>query len=60
MANIGDTFSPGQIVPVSGIYKCTSCGSTSSFSTDVKGKTFPPSHHPGARWELVEVTPHRW
>jgi len=59
MANIGDKFSPGQIVPVSGIYRCSSCGSRASFSTDVRGKVFPPSHHSGAKWELVEITPHR-
>lgn len=32
MASIGDKFSPGQVVPASGIYRCTSCGSRSSFS----------------------------
>lgn len=59
MANVGDTFTPGQTVPTSGIYKCTQCGAQSSFSTDVKGKVFLPSHHPGARWQLVQITPHR-
>jgi hypothetical protein len=60
MARIGDRFSPGEIVPVSGIYKCSQCGSQASFSTDVRGKVFPPSHHTGAKWELVEITPHRY
>jgi hypothetical protein len=59
MARLGDKFSPGEIVLVSGIYRCTACGSRSSFSTDVRGKVFPPSHHAGAKWELVEATPHR-
>jgi len=59
MANIGDRFSPGQVVPVSGIYRCTACASR-TFSTDVRGKVFPPSHCQGARWELVEMTPHKY
>lgn len=60
MAKVGDKFSPGEIVPLSGIYKCSQCGTQSSFSTDVKGKVFPPSHHQGAKWELVEITPHKY
>ena len=59
MAQIGDRFSPGDTVPVSGIYKCTQCGSRSSFSTDVKGKIFPPCYHPGGKWELVKITPYK-
>lgn len=59
MAYQGQVFSPGDIVPESGIYQCTRCGDNSSFSTDVRGHRFPPSHCTGAKWKLVEMTPHR-
>lgn len=60
MAQIGDTFSPGEFVPNSGIYVCTQCGGGQiEFSTDVAGHRFPPSHHAGAKWRLKEKTPHR-
>ena len=59
MAYVGQTFSPGDVVPESGIYACSSCSGRRSFSTDVHGHRFPPSHCPGARWKLVERTPHR-
>jgi len=58
MAYVGQEFNPGEVVPESGIYICTHCGSRQSFSTDVKGHRFPPGHHPGAKWRLVERTPH--
>lgn len=60
MANVGDSFEPGARVPDSGIYACTKCGTHRQhfYSTDVKGHRFPPSHHPGAKWKLVEKTPH--
>jgi len=60
MAYIGQEFSPGEVVPESGIYACTRCGSQHSFSTDVKGHRFPPSHHDGAKWKLVQRTPHSY
>ena len=58
MAYSGQQFSPGDQVPVSGIYACTGCNGTKTFSTDVKGHTFPPSHCHGAKWKLVQETPH--
>ncbi|PJO69956.1 hypothetical protein EZV77_27315 [Burkholderia thailandensis] len=54
MAAIGDTFKPGDVVPVSGIYKCTTCNTPNS--TDVKGHRFPPSHCTGALWKLSKIT----
>ena len=57
MANIGDTFAPGDTVPDSGFYECTNCRDKQKFSTDVKGNTFPPAHHTGSRWKLVEKRP---
>lgn len=54
MATIGDTFKPGDVVPVSGIYKCTRCNTPNS--TDVKGHKFPPSHCSGALWKLSKIT----
>lgn len=57
MAYPGQQFSPGDTVPVSGIYACTQCSNNQSFSTDVKGHRFPPSHCHGAKWRLVQETP---
>jgi hypothetical protein len=38
-----EVFHPGQIVPVSGIYRCTDERDDHVFeSTDVKGHRFPP------------------
>lgn len=58
MANVGQQFRPGQQVPISGIYACTGCRASASFSTDVKGHIFPPSHCHGSQWQLVQATPH--
>ena len=58
MAYIGQQFSPGERVPVSGIYRCTGCQGTANFSTDVKGHIFPPNHCRGYQWQLVQATPH--
>lgn len=59
MAYVGQTFNPGDVVPESGIYACSQCsGGQISYSTDVKGHRFPPSHHPGSQWKLVQKTPH--
>ncbi len=58
MAYIGQTFEPGEIVPTSGIYRCTGCSSR-TYSTDVHGHRFPPSHCTGGKWKLIEITPHR-
>ena len=48
---------PGDTVPLSGIYRCTGCGES---STNVKHRSFPPqSHHvhPNSftpiRWQLI-------
>ena len=49
----GDTqvFHPGQIVPRSGIYRCTGHDEEHSYeSTDVAGHRFPPLPH-GCRGE---------
>ena len=58
MTYVGQTFKPGDVVPQSGIYACTGCNVSNSFSTDVKGHRFPPSHCHGALWRLVQATPH--
>jgi len=38
--NVGDQFHPGQIVPVSGIYRCTTDTDHTFESTDVKEHRF--------------------
>jgi hypothetical protein len=59
MSNVGQSFNPGDVVPESGIYSCTGCNGTMSFSTDVHGHRFPPSHCHGGKWRLVERTPNK-
>lgn len=57
-ASVGDVFKPGQKVRASGIYKCDSgCGH--SYSTNVKGHTFPPMDDgcSGQGWKLESKTP---
>lgn len=58
MAYIGQQFSPGEQVRGSGIYACTGHDCRRTFSTDVKGHVFSPSHCSGAKWQLVQETPH--
>jgi len=55
-----DVHHPGQIVPISGIYRCDSpCGHTFE-STDVKGHRFPPlpSGCGGSGWVLERAAAH--
>ena len=61
MANDTTVFHPGQIVPVSGIYRCDgeTCGHAFE-STDVKGHRFPPLPR-GCRssgWVLEKAAAH--
>jgi hypothetical protein len=41
MAQVGDSFHPGEYVPVSGFYECDAADKH-SWSVDVKGHRFPP------------------
>lgn len=58
MTDVGQQFRLGEQVPISGIYACTGRNCTKTVSTDVKAHVFPPSHCPGAKWQLVQATPH--
>jgi hypothetical protein len=55
-------FHPGQVVPVSGIYRCDDAGDDGHAfeSTDVKGHRFPPMPHGcrGAGWVLEHAAAH--
>ena len=50
---------PGQITPISGIYRCTGCGKSATF---VKDKQIPPQNHhqhPGREpisWQLTVMS----
>lgn len=53
-----DTFSPSDIVPFSGIYKCKNCGKE---ITSNKGDKFPPQNYSqhtcgNISWELIVRT----
>ena len=55
-------FHPGQVVPVSGIYRCEEGDADHSYeSTDVKGHRFPPLPRgcPGRGWVLERAAAHR-
>jgi hypothetical protein len=59
-AEIDKTYSPGQIVPHSGIYSCTGCDKEIAAN---HGDPFPPQNHhqhtllSGAiRWKLIVWT----
>jgi hypothetical protein len=59
MANVGDEFSPGDKIPVAGVYRHVPCGNEATFS-DV-GDKIPPcgkSSCPnrGGKWKLVRKT----
>jgi hypothetical protein len=58
MANIGDKFKPGDIVPDSGLYECDG-GTKHEWSTDVKGHRFPPlpAGCAGKHWVLKVKRP---
>jgi hypothetical protein len=59
-------FHPGQVVPVSGIYRCDNAGAEAGDeahvfeSTDVKGHRFPPVPHgcAGSGWVLERASAH--
>jgi hypothetical protein len=51
VANVGDKFRPGEIVPTSGLYRCDGDG-RHEWSTDVAGKRFPPLPCSGQYWVL--------
>jgi hypothetical protein len=54
-------FHPGQIVPVSGIYRCADSGHGHELeSTDVAGHRFPPLPHgcDACGWVLAHATAH--
>ncbi len=51
MTTVGDRFRPGEIVPVSGLYRCDG-GCSHDWSTDVAGKRFPPLPCRGDFWVL--------
>lgn len=58
---VGDEFSPGSIVPASGIYRCDNSSDDHPWeSTDVKGNRFPPLPHGcgGSKWVLKIRTSH--
>jgi hypothetical protein len=59
--NVGDEFHPGQIVQVSGIYRCTTDTNHTFESTDVKGHRFPPlpAGCKGGAWVLELAATHR-
>jgi hypothetical protein len=55
-------FHPGQIVPASGIYRCSGGDDGHVFeSTDVKGHRFPPlpAGCRGEGWVLERASAHR-
>jgi hypothetical protein len=55
-------FQPGQIVPTSGIYRCTGQEDDHVFeSTDVRGHRFPPmpAECRGEGWVLERAARHR-
>lgn len=60
MVEPAQRFHPGQIVPISGIYRCDKDGHDHRFeSTDVRGHRFPPL--PGGchgAWVLERATAH--
>jgi hypothetical protein len=58
--NVGDQFHPGQIVPVSGIYRCTTDTDHTFESTDVKEHRFPPlpAGCKGGAWVLERAATH--
>ncbi|HEV7725457.1 MAG TPA: hypothetical protein VGO74_00885 [Modestobacter sp.] len=64
MADHTDVFHPGQVVPASGIYRCTGAGDDDDAhffeSTDVKGHRFPPlpSGCRGGGWVLERAAAH--
>jgi hypothetical protein len=60
MANDTDVFRPGQIVPVSGIYRCDARCGHSFESTDVRGHRFPPlpGDCSGGGWTLERAAAH--
>jgi len=41
MAEVGDKFVPGRVVPDSGLYECDAV-CDHQWSTDVKGRRIPP------------------
>ena len=50
-----ETLRPGEKVRDSGIYRDSSSGER---STLVRGKTAPPTVHPGGKWrEVVDTNP---
>ena len=57
MANIGDEFSPGELVPRSGIYKVVHdpVHENEHEVTCVYHKTFPPCNHCGHHVRFVLV-----
>jgi hypothetical protein len=59
MASIGDTFTPGQKVPESGIYDVVHdlVHRDRHQATCVEGETFPPCHHCGnnVRFRLAKA-----
>lgn len=60
MAKVGDKFKPGEQVPTSGEYECDGTdGHRQVWSTDVRGKVFPPFPHNcrGRNWVLKRPTP---
>ena len=62
MASDTKVFHPGQVVQVSGIYRCDDGDGDHSYeSTDVKGHRFPPLPHgcAGTGWVLERPAAHR-
>ena len=60
MSDSQQSFHPGQVVPVSGIYRCDQECGHSFESTDVKGHRFPPLPRgcPGSGWVLERAAAH--
>ena len=57
MANVGDSFRPGEQVPDSGLYVCDSDG-RHRWSVQLRGERFPelPVECKGAAWVLTYKT----
>jgi hypothetical protein len=55
---VGDTFKPGELAPVKGVYQCTSCGKEEHSK---QGDHLPPQNHyqhappKPILWKLVRV-----
>jgi hypothetical protein len=58
MAEVGETYRPGEEAPESGFYECD-CPERHRYSTNVAGHTLPPmpAGRRGSQWRLAEKRP---